>query len=155
MSSFDDRNWNLAQVAAWVVYREPALVDQLATPAPHAYGAIGLYKSMWPAGRKRRDNIDTLHKALVNGRLIARGYKNKNGDELLEIPSREWVDLHLAPPYAYKASNLVEKNEPWLDIRMDSAITKKLWRSGLDVDGRTGFDPSVITMSNVNAYGTE
>jgi hypothetical protein len=33
MNEFDNPDWNLAQVAAWVIYREAELVNQLADAA--------------------------------------------------------------------------------------------------------------------------
>jgi hypothetical protein len=47
MNEFYNPDWNLAQVAAWVVYREAALVNQLDNPGQHDFGAIGLHKTMW------------------------------------------------------------------------------------------------------------
>ena len=123
MGAFDDKYWNLAQVSAWVIYREKKLVEQMANAAPLSFGAMGAYTEMWPAGRSNEHGtLSELHSALISGQLIARGYPHDDQDRLAPIPEREWPDLHLKPPFAYRSSRLAEQHQPWLDIRLDSIV---------------------------------
>jgi hypothetical protein len=143
MPSSDQLFWNLAQAAAWVVYRERTLVESLVNPGPNAFGAIGMYPKIWPKERKKVGSLSELHSALSAGRLIARGYRS--GESVLsEIPNREWEDLHLSPPQAYDASRLAQKIEPWLLIRVDAADMQRLWRTESERSGRTRFDPDTL-----------
>ena len=95
-----------------------------------------MYRTMWPKGRKTVGKLQKLHDALTSGRLHARGYRiHKNSQHvLIDIPKREWADLHLAPPYAYEAAQLIQKIEPWRSIQVDSADMKRLWRSEFEVN---------------------
>jgi hypothetical protein len=138
--------WNLAQAAAWVVYRENELVGLLNSTEPGAFGAIGMYRSMWPKGRKTVGKLQELHDALTSGRLHARGYRNHKNSQhvLIDIPKREWADLHLAPPYAYDAAQLIQKIETWRSIQVDSADMKRLWRSELEVKAKSEYDHNRI-----------
>jgi hypothetical protein len=146
MTLISQNIWNLAQAAAWVVYRENELVGLLNSTEPGAFGAIGMYRTMWPKGRKTVGKLQELHDALTSGRLPARGYRNHKNSQhvLIDIPKREWADLHLAPPYAYDAAQLIQKIEPWRSIQVDSADMKRLWRSELEVKGRSVFDHDLI-----------
>jgi hypothetical protein len=40
MSSFDDKYWNLSQVAAWVIYRDQQLIEILVKPSREAFAAL-------------------------------------------------------------------------------------------------------------------
>jgi hypothetical protein len=143
MPASDQLFWNLAQAAAWVVYRETTLVESLVNPGPNAFGAIGMYPKMWPKERKKVGSLSQLHSALSAGRLIAHGYRG--GESVLtEIPNREWADLHLAPPRAYDASRLAQKIEPWLLIRVDAADVQRLWRTESERQSRSRFEPEVL-----------
>jgi hypothetical protein len=128
MNEFDNPDWNLAQVAAWVVYREAALVNQLDNPGQHDFGAIGLHKTMWPDDRKSHSTLDDLKTSLRNGSIKAYGYQSDCPNKLESVPKEAWADLHLRPPYAYKAENLTAQIQPWQNIRIDSSAVKKLWR---------------------------
>lgn len=140
----EEKYWNLAQAAAWVVYCENGLVEDLVSPEPGAFGAIGMYPTMWPKGREAVGTLDELHNALASGRLTARGYRINEPNILADIPKREWANLHLAPPHAYDASRLTQKIEPWRLIQVDAADLKRLWRSKLEVKGRAKYDHELI-----------
>ena len=143
MPSSDPLFWNLAQAAAWVVYRDRILVESLVNPGPNAFGAIGMYPKMWPKERKKVDSLKQLQSALSAGRLVAHGYRS--GECVLsEIPNREWADLHLSPPQAYDASRLAQKVEPWLLIRVDAADVQRLWRTESERQSRSRFEPEVL-----------
>jgi len=144
MTTGEHKYWNLSQAAAWVVYRENSLVEDLVSPEPGAFGAIGMYPTMWPKGRKTVGRLEELHKALASGRLTARGYRKSAQHILADIPKREWANLHLAPPHAYDAAQLVQKIEPWRSIQLDAADLKRLWRSEMDVKGRSKYDRELI-----------
>ena len=42
------------------------------------------------------------------------------------------------------AAQLIQKIEPWRSIQVDSADMKRLWRSELEVKGRSVFDHDLI-----------
>lgn len=144
MSSFDEKYWNLSQAAAWVVYREIELVERTANPTPHSFGSIAMYPSSWPKNCIKHSTLGILLTALQKGSVVAMGYRCDGPKRLSKIPSAEWADFHLAPPYAYKADRLVEKFELWQDIRLESAAVKKKWRTFDEVSGRAKFDWETI-----------
>jgi hypothetical protein len=45
MDSFDDKFWNLAQAAAWVVYREKELVTRFEHPTREGFMSLGMVLS--------------------------------------------------------------------------------------------------------------
>ncbi len=51
MDAFDDKYWNLAQAAAWVIYREKKLVTQFEQPTRDEFMSLGMYPSMEPSFR--------------------------------------------------------------------------------------------------------
>ena len=119
------------------------MVESLVNPGPNAFGAIGMYRKMWPKERKKVDSLKQLQSALSAGRLVAHGYRS--GECVLsEIPNREWADLHLSPPQAYDASRLAQKVEPWLLIRVDAADVQRLWRTESERQSRSRFEPEVL-----------
>jgi len=140
MTHFNERYWNLAQAAAWVVYREKKLVDGLADADAESFAAIGMYPTMWPNHRKQHDNLSALHNALSDGRLRAKGYHEDAPDTLVVIPPEAWSDLNLHAPSAYDRRYPGNKYEPWKGIRVKSADIKKLWRGTDERLGRTKFD---------------
>lgn len=140
MTEFDNPDWNLAQVAAWVVYREAELVDLLSNAGAHDFGAIGMYETMWPVHRKFHGTLDNLKTSLRNGSIEAYGYHCDSPGKIEAVPKKAWADLHLRPPYAYKADDLTAKLQPWQNIRMDSTTVKKRWRSVYETSGRSRFD---------------
>ena len=71
--SFDDKYWNLAQACAWVEYREKQLVNDFSVADRDAYMALGMYTSMWPAGRQRHGSVEDLRRALEQGRIKSSG----------------------------------------------------------------------------------
>lgn len=85
MTEFDNPDWNLSQAAAWVVYREKALVEQCAKPTASSFSAIELYPSMWPNGRKQHGSLKDLHAALRGGEIEARGYHCDKHNSLAPI----------------------------------------------------------------------
>ena len=127
MNEFNDPDWNLAQVAAWVVYRDAELVNQLANAGAHDFGAIGMYETMRPAHRQNHGALDDLVSALRNGSVEARGYHCDRSNRIEVIPKEAWADLHLRPPYAYKADNLAAQFQPWEHIRIENSAVKKQW----------------------------
>ena len=140
MTRFDEPHWNLAQAAAWVVYRETKLVVDLANPTAESFAAIGLYPTMWPDHRKQHGKLSALHDALSNGHLRAKGNHEDAPNRLEVIPSDVWPDLNLHPPSAYNRRYPGKMYEPWKDIRVQSADVKKLWRGTDELLGRTKFD---------------
>lgn len=140
MSAFDQPDWNLAQAAAWVVYRERELVASLAYAPPLSFTSIAMYPTMWPPGRQEVGTLTDLRDALRSGRLVARGYHVDDPNNLKDIPREEWADLRLSPPNAYALGRPNAVREPWTAIRVDGATVKSLWRSVRDVSGRTRFD---------------
>ena len=140
MDFFEEKIWNLAQASAWVVYREKELVTQFEHPTREAFRSLGMYTSMEPTSRKKINSLNDLSLALSDERLQAWGYR-ANGDNHLEaIPSLEWPDLDLVPPFAYHAKNRTQQYQPWTDIRVESAAVKRLWRSLHETSGRSIFD---------------
>jgi hypothetical protein len=140
MSAFDDRYWNLAQVAVWVIFREKALVERFAIPERDAYIAIGMYPKNWPAERNKKGSQQELQRALVDGRLNAQGYRSHERERLVDIPPADWNNLILDPPAAYLRGPNSKRLEPWVNFVIISAEVKKLWRSVFETSGRTRFD---------------
>jgi hypothetical protein len=69
MDSFDDKYWNLAQAAAWVVCREKELVTRFEQPTREGFMSLGLYASMEPASRQKINSLGDLSIALSDERL--------------------------------------------------------------------------------------
>jgi hypothetical protein len=135
---FDDKYWNLAQACAWVEYREKQLVNDFSMPDRDAYKALGMYPSMWPAGRQRHGFVEDLRRALEHGRIKSSGYRRNTPDNLEEIPAAEWTDLHIRPPLVSFSGQ--PSNKPWNAVRVLSADMKKYWRDVGEVSMRTKFD---------------
>jgi hypothetical protein len=135
---FDDKYWNLSQACAWVVYREKQLVKDFNVTDRTAYMALGMYPSMWPAGRKQYDAVEDLRRALERGHLKASGYRRNTPDRLEEVPAAEWTDLVLRPPLVSFAGQ--PNNQPWNAVRLLSADVQRLWRSVNEVDGRSKYN---------------
>jgi hypothetical protein len=144
MDSFDDKYWNLAQAAAWVVYREKELVTRFEHPTREGFMSLGLYSSMEPTSRQKFGSLRDLSLALTNERLQAWGYRANDDSRLEAIPGLEWLDLDLAPPLAYHVKNRPQKYQLWTNIRVESAAAKKLWRTPLEKDGRSKYDKATV-----------
>lgn len=135
---FDDIYWNLAQACAWVEYREKQLVNDFSMPDRNAYMALGIYPSMWPAGRKRHGSVENLRRALEQDRIKSSGYRRLTQDSLKEIPAAEWTDFVIRPPLVGFLGQ--PSNQPWSAVRVLSADMKKHWRDVGEVSLRTKFD---------------
>jgi hypothetical protein len=144
MDSFDDKYWNLAQAAAWVVYREKELVTRFEHPTREGFMSLGLYSSMEPTSRQKFGSLRDLSLALTNERLQAWGCRANDDSHLEAIPGLEWPDLDLAPPLAYHVKNRPQKYQLWTNIRVESAAAKKLWRTPLEKDGRSKYDKATV-----------
>ena len=81
---FDGKYWNLAQAAAWVEYRENQLVEDFDTADRDAYMAVGMYPTMWPAGREWHGSVEELRRALEEARLASWGFRADAPDTLQE-----------------------------------------------------------------------
>jgi hypothetical protein len=135
---FDDIYWNLAQACAWVEYREKQLVNDFSMPDRNDYRALGMYSSMWPAGRQRHGFVEDLRRALEHGRIKSSGYRRNKPDVLKEIPAAEWTDFDIRPPIVSFSGQ--PSNQPWNAVRVLSADMKKHWRDVGEVSLRTKFD---------------
>jgi hypothetical protein len=145
MSSFDDKYWNLSQVAAWVVYRDQQLIEILVEPSREAFAALERYPNMaLPPGTEKIGSIIDLSNALIDGRVVAWGYRTEGTDTLEKISSREWTDLDIAPPYVYDAKCRSQLKQPWTHVRLEKAKVVCVWRSIHEVSGRTKFDKSKL-----------
>ena len=140
MADFDNPDWNLSQVAAWAVYRETKLVDELAYPRPHDFAEIGMYPTMWPKHRQIYGSLADVHASLRNGSIEAHGYHCDSPNLLQVIPRKEWADLHLSPPFAYMKNNRNPRFQSWKYIRLESSAVKKHWRSTSETIARSKFD---------------
>jgi len=144
MNDFDTPYWNLAQAAAWALYREKELVAHFSHPEEGAFGAIGMYPAMWPQGRQHYGKLSDLLDALLKGSLKAEGYHSDNPDSLEVIPKSHWTDLSLHPPLAFDRRYPGSRYQPWKNIRVASADLKKLWRSKDEIKSRTKYDWDAI-----------
>ena len=135
--SFDDKYWNLAQACAWVEYREKQLVNDFNVADRDAYMALGMYPSMWPAGRQRHGSVEDLRRALEQGRIKSSGYRRPTPESLEEIPAAEWADFVIRPPNVCFRG---QTTQPWHSVRLLSADMQRLWRSVDEVDGRSKYD---------------
>jgi hypothetical protein len=119
---FDDKYWNLAQACAWVKYRERQLVNDFSVADRNAYMALGMYLSMWPAGRQQHDSVEDSRRALEQCRIKSSGYRGVHV-ACAQIPL---TYFHL----------LFENHEI---IRADSAWTESLFLAdlGLRIVNRT------------------
>ena len=142
LSPFDDIFWNLSQACAWVEYREKQLVNDFSVADRSAYMALGMYPSMWPAGRKRHGSVENLRRALEQGRIKSSGYRRHTQDSLEEIPAAEWTDFVIRPPLVSFSGQ--PKNIPWESVRVLSADMKRLWRSVNEQEGRSRFNWAAI-----------
>ena len=139
---FDGKYWNLAQAAAWVEYRENQLVEDFDTADRDAYMAVGMYPTMWPAGREWHGSVEELRRALEEARLASWGFRADAPDTLQEVPALEWADFVIRPPLVAFIGQL--SNFPWHNVRVLSEEMKKLWRSLNEVNGRSKYDWAVI-----------
>ena len=57
-----------------------------------------------------------------------------------EIPSAEWLSLIPNSDRPYRRSRHAEKEYPWLDIWIQSADLKLLWRGTSEISARTRYD---------------
>ena len=135
---FDDKYWNLSQACAWVEYREKQLVNDFSVADRNAYMALGMYPSMWLAGRKRHGSVENLRRALEQGRIKSSGYRRHTQNSLEEIPAAEWTDFVIRPPLVSFAGQ--PNNQPWNVVRLLSADMQRMWRSVDEVDGRSKYD---------------
>lgn len=140
--AFDSKYWNLAQASAWVEYRDKQLVIDFIVADRDAFMALGVYPSMWPAGRQRHGSVEDLRRALEQGRIESSGYRRNKPDNLEVIPAAEWSDLVIRPPLVSFAGQ--PNNVPWNDVRVRSADIKRLWRSVRELEGRSRFDWAAI-----------
>lgn len=141
-TGFTARYWNLAMAAAWVKFRKREVVDKFDGPSPESWTAYMMYSTRWIS--EPLDDVRTLHDALISGRLKAFGHRNAPGSGMALIPSLEWETLTLSPPDAHRRVSSNPRDEPWVNIRVESSEVQKLWRARTDTEGRTRFDWPVI-----------
>lgn len=142
MHNFDSKFWNLSQAAAWVVFRNRKLVEQFSKQSANNWRALLIYPKMHEYTRV--GDLDDLVNALIQGNLTAWGRRNDIEDKLEAIPAIEWTDLTISPPVVTRAHSIAGQIEPWIDLRFESSILKKLWRSLWDTEGRTRYDWEII-----------
>ena len=128
MTPFESRYWNLAQAAAWVVYRNRSLVEEFEYPTRDAWPGLVMYPKMH--GYMTVESLDVLRVALREGKLVAHARRNSAGSEYGEVPAIEWADLILRPPTAYRSDPKLGRIEPYSALQFESKQLKKLWPIG-------------------------
>ncbi|MBC2837618.1 hypothetical protein [Paragemmobacter straminiformis] len=130
--------WTLAQAAAWVVFREVAVVERFAPPNADHWGAFLGYATGW-GWSKRVGRFEELVIKLCDGRLTAFGQRTADGAREA-IPASTWIDLVPdvdAGPYICLPSGAEVR--PWFGILIRSADVERLWRRTSEVEGRSKF----------------
>jgi hypothetical protein len=128
--------------SAWVKFRKREIVEKFDGPSPESWSAYNIYVSMWDA--KPVESSLTLQSALISGNLKASGHRNVAGATMETIPALEWETLTLSVPSAYRRLPSSQKDEPWLNIRVEGSDVQKLWRAPSDTEGRTRYDWATV-----------
>ena len=141
MSAFDQKYWNLCQAVVWVEFRNRKLVEEYANAETDAYQALHFYPLMWE--ERKLEKVATLSDLLlrlVNGSLVAQGYRSDEQAKLQSIPPSQWHDIDLRPPRALDARAGHRGQELWTDVRVKQADMLRLWRTREETSGRTKYD---------------
>lgn len=127
--------WNLAQVAAWIIRRDLAFVDESRDRDDIVALVTGKGRSIQEAefahvcrGGEKAEIVqarELLRKALLTGELIALGLANNTGDRTT-VPQEQWEDLRFqddgaAPPRARRGATL------WHGLKFESQAVMELW----------------------------
>lgn len=136
MSASDQLFWSLPQAAAWVVFRDMAVVDRFSPPTPNDWGAFMMYPTM-RLEYEEHGRASDLFDAICVGRLIAFGRHNTEGSVVKEIPTIEWHDLVPDMKGPYRNLHTGERDIPWLEIRVRRADVEKLWRRLSETQARS------------------
>jgi hypothetical protein len=133
--------WSLSQAAAWVVFRDMALVDRFFSSSPDDWSAFMAYPSM-RRGHAELGTTGELFGALRNGRLTAFGRRRTPGATVEEIPVIEWQGLipDIKGPFLRRDGGAREV--PWLDVRIKRADVERLWRRPSETEGRSRYPKS-------------
>lgn len=129
--------WGLSEASAWVVFREPSIVDLFSPPQPESWVAYMMYPSHWSAPRIG-EQLE-IFAALKDGRLIATGRSADVNSRREAIPAIEWSDLIPDVRGPYRRMEDGTKAQPWIDILVSRADVERLWRRQSEVEGRTKF----------------
>lgn len=138
MAANDELYGTLPQAAAWVVFREMAVVDRFSQPARDDWDAFMAYPKMrteFPERGKSGELFDALRK----GRLRAFGRRNTPAAAMEEIPDIEWQDLIVDIDGPYRRLETGVQEIPWHDIRVKRAEVEKLWRRPSEIEGRSRY----------------
>ncbi len=139
MRAFDNPDWNLAQAVAWVRFRKREVVDLLSANARTNYSDLCLYPPEWLKGAKEFGGQNELLDALRMKRLVARGVRTRSAEGPEIIPADEWSYMSLTPPRAFSSLDGISRREVWTSILVNSADLKRLWRSELEIEGRSKY----------------
>jgi hypothetical protein len=94
----------------------------------------------------------TLQSAMISRKLEAFGHRSEPGTSMETIPSLEWETLILDIPTAYRRLARIAKDEPWAEIRVESADIQKLASSSISLSSaampRTGHATSIRMLTN-------
>jgi hypothetical protein len=141
-TGFTAKYWNLAMAAAWVKFRKREVVEKFDGPSPESWWAYNIYDSMWEF--EPVDVSLSLQSALISGNLKAYGHRSAPGATMETIPSLEWETLILDPPAGHRCLANNVKDEPWVNIRVETSDVQKLWRVRTETEGRSRFDWTAI-----------
>lgn len=130
--------WNLMEAAAWVMYRDMAIVEQFAPPRPNDWHAFILF-SPDGDGYKRIAEPKALFAALRSGDLQAYGRHAEQGARMERIPPLEWHDLVEEPTGPYRRSRSGAMEFPWQNIMVARADVERQWRRPAETQGRTRY----------------
>lgn len=119
------QHWNLSQAAAWVVFRDPKLVQEFRKLSGKSWSAHIMYPKMQTSDQT--GTISNLCEELISGSLIAWGRPDSAGGSMQKIAAIEWESLHLDPPDAYRQLSNKQRDYPWLDIRVKIEDMRQLW----------------------------
>ena len=131
--------WSLTQAAAWVVFRDLAVVDKFSPPKAENWSAFMMYSTMRTEYPELGRSI-YLFDALKAGLLLAHGRQSSAGATMQDIPAIEWKTLVPDLNAPYRRLRNGAKDIPWLDICIKRADVERHWRRSTEVEGRTRYD---------------
>jgi hypothetical protein len=129
--------WGLSEASAWVVFRDPLVVDLFSPPQPESWVAYMMYPSHWSAAQIG-EQLE-IFAALKDGRLSATGRSADAISRREAIPAIEWSDLIPDVDGPYRRLEDGTKAQPWIDILVSRADVERLWRRTSEVEGRSKF----------------
>lgn len=139
MNAEKQKYWNLSQAAAWVVFRNMAVVDRFTHPSDDGWSSFMFYPDMRKEFTEHGVTTELFDK-LRSGQLIALGRRGAEGAMFEVIPPVEWHDLVCDVAGPYRRLETGVRDQPWREIRVLRADVEKGWRRLSETQARSKYD---------------